>query len=73
MSVDLSLIPIERLFEEISNRTESAIFAYERYEGDDLPTKPSLRTLFKGEALACVGLCELMKNHIINQYDDYEA
>ena len=68
-SVDLALLPIDELFEEISRRTENAVFTYERFEGDD--KNPSIRTLFKGNALQCIGLCETTKNHIIEQFEDF--
>jgi hypothetical protein len=67
-NINLSLLPIETLFEEISRRTENAVFSYERFEGDD--ELASVRTLFKGNALQCIGLCEATKNHIINQFEE---
>ena len=63
---DLSLLPIEELFNEISKRCENAIFSYERFEGGDILS--DIRTLYKGNALQCLGLCEMTKNHIIENF-----
>jgi len=66
MNSDLSLLPIEALFEEIANRTENAIFAYERFEGGN--AEPLVKSMYKGNALLCMGLCKVMDDHLINQF-----
>lgn len=63
MITDLSLVPLEDLFAEISKRTENVVISFDIY--NEGRRSIGLKSLYKGDLITCLGLCELVKLHIM--------
>lgn len=67
---DLSLIPVEDLIDEIMKRNDDVIlYRAQKCDNESLDMHPS----FKGNYFTCIGLCEKMKQLLLEDFDETQS
>lgn len=64
--MDLSLVPIEDLFEELKKRSDHAVMAVCSYQDGGTPIVHCFNS--KKSWMHETGLAEILKNHVLNNF-----